>query len=70
MSIRNLTTTNDTNIFCGDFDCKNMTCDNMTMPTGADLDAHNVSIDNDLLVKTQDGLNNIKYCGVAARSDF
>jgi len=61
MSLRNLTSINNTKIFCGDFDCKNMTCENMNMPAGADLDAHNVSIDNDLLVKTQDGLNTIKY---------
>ena len=61
MSIRNLTTENDINLFCSDFECKNMICDNMTIPQGGDLNAHDVKIDNDLLVKTQDGLNYIKY---------
>ena len=47
MSIRNLTTENDINLFCSDFECKNMICDNMTIPTGGDLNAHDVKIDND-----------------------
>ena len=61
MSIRNLTTENNINLFCSDFECKNMICANMTIPQGGDLNAHDVKVDNDLLVKTQDGLNYIKY---------
>lgn len=61
MSIRNLTTENNINLFCSDFECKTMICDNMIIPQGGDLNAHDVKIENNLLVKTQDGLNYIKY---------
>lgn len=61
MSISNLTVPNNIDLFCRDFDCKDMKCDNMTIPQGGDLNAHDVKIDNDLLVKTQDGLGYIKY---------
>jgi hypothetical protein len=61
MSISNITQPNNIDLFCRDFDCKDMKCDNMTIPSGGDLNAHDVKIDNDLLVKTQDGLGYIKY---------
>ena len=61
MSISNLSLPNDYKIICGEFECKDMKCDNMTIETGGDLDAHDVKIQNDLLVKTIDGKAYIKY---------
>jgi len=61
MSIRNLTVNNDTTIYCGDFDCKNMICENMTIPTGGDLDAHHITVEGDLKVLTKDGKDYVQY---------
>ena len=61
MSIRNLATPNQITLNCGEFNCKDMKCDNMTIETGGDLDAHNITTENDLLVKTIDGKAYIKY---------
>ncbi len=61
MSISNITQPNNIDLFCRDFDCKDMKCTNMTIPSGGDLNAHDIKVNNDLLVKTQDGLGYIKY---------
>lgn len=61
MSIRNLTVNNDTTIYCGNFDCKNMICENMEIPTGGDLDAHHITVEGNLKVLTKDGKDYIQY---------
>jgi hypothetical protein len=47
-------------IGCETLDCGSMTCNNIIMPVGADIKAHDITVDNDLIVngKTDIGGNN------------
>jgi len=46
---------------CNTLKCDTLESKNIVIPDGGDINAHNITVDNDLKVKTQDGLNYIKY---------